>query len=58
MIVMGVCSLIGGLLTLLLPETLGTILCENIECDCGDINQDGTVNVLDVVSLVNLILSP
>ena len=24
----------------------------------GDINQDGTVNVLDVVSLVNLILSP
>ena len=40
MIVMGVCSLIGGLLTLLLPETLGTHLCENIE-DINDLRRDG-----------------
>ena len=37
---MGVCSLIGGLLTLLLPETLGTLLCENIE-DINNLKRDG-----------------
>ena len=40
MIVMGVCSLIGGMLTLLLPETLGTTLCEKIE-DLEDLKRDG-----------------
>ena len=40
MIVMGVCSFIGGLLTLLLPETLGTILCEKME-DLEDLKKDG-----------------
>ena len=40
MIVMGVCSLVGGLLTLLLPETLGTLLCKNIE-DLSDLKRDG-----------------
>ena len=40
MIVLGVCSFIGGLLSLLLPETLGTILCEKIE-DLEDLKRDG-----------------
>ena len=40
MIVMGVCSLTGGMLTLLLPETLGTTLCEKIE-DLEDLKRDG-----------------
>ena len=40
MIVMGVCSLIGGLITLLLPETLGTLLCETNE-DLVDLKRDG-----------------
>ena len=40
MIVMGVCSFTGGLLTLLLPETLGTILCEKME-DLEDLKKDG-----------------
>ena len=40
MIVMGVFSLIGGMLTLLLPETLGTLLIEDIE-DIEDLKNDG-----------------
>ena len=40
MIVMGVCSMTGGLLTLILPETLGTILCEKME-DLDDLKRDG-----------------
>ena len=40
MIVMGVCSLTGGMLTLLLPETLGTTLCEKID-DLEDLKKDG-----------------
>ena len=40
MIVLGVCSFTGGILTLLLPETLGTILCEKIE-DLEDLKRDG-----------------
>ena len=31
---------------------------DNLNCDCSDINDDGDVNVLDVVSLVGLILNP
>ena len=27
-------------------------------CDCGDMNQDDIVNVLDIVGLVNSILTP
>jgi len=34
------------------------ILGEDENCDCGDLNQDGIVNILDIVSLVNIILSP
>ena len=37
---MGVCSLVGGMLTLLLPETLGTLLIENTE-DIDDLKSDG-----------------
>ena len=40
MIVMGVCALIGGLLTIMLPETLGTLLCENMD-DLEDLKRDG-----------------
>ena len=40
MIVMGVCSLIGALITLLLPETLGTVLCETND-DLIDLKRDG-----------------
>ena len=40
MIVLGVCSLLGGLLTLLLPETLGTLLLEKIE-DVDELRRDG-----------------
>ena len=40
MIVMGVCSLVGGMLTLLLPETLGTLLIEKTE-DIEDLKSDG-----------------
>ena len=31
MVVLGLCSLIAGLLTIMLPETLGTHLIENID---------------------------
>ena len=40
MIFMGVCSLIGALITLLLPETLGTVLCETND-DLIDLKRDG-----------------
>ena len=40
MIVMGVCSLTGGMLTLLIPETLGTTLCEKIN-DLEDLKRNG-----------------
>ena len=40
MIVMGVCSLIGAFITLLLPETLGTVLCETND-DLIDLKRDG-----------------
>ena len=40
MIVLGVCSFTGGILTLLLPETLGTTLCEKME-DLEDLKKDG-----------------
>jgi hypothetical protein len=33
------------------------ILGENVECGCGDLNQDNVVNILDVVLLVNAILT-
>ena len=33
------------------------ILEDNAECDCGDLNQDNVVNILDVVLLVNMVLS-
>jgi len=33
------------------------ILEDNAECDCGDLNQDNVVNILDVVLLVNTILT-
>ncbi|SVD00514.1 uncharacterized protein METZ01_LOCUS353368 [marine metagenome] len=34
------------------------ILGDDENCDCGDLNQDGIVNILDIVNLVNIILSP
>jgi hypothetical protein len=46
-------------------ETLFGVDCTNYGCDCGeqashgsgDINQDGGINVLDLVALVNCVLS-
>ena len=32
------------------------ILEDNAECDCGDLNQDNEVDILDVVTLINNIL--
>ena len=39
------------------PKTINDcILSSNSDCECGDLNEDNTVNVLDVVLLVNIIL--
>ena len=40
MLVLGSCSLVAGLLTLALPETLGTLLVEHIE-EVHELKQDG-----------------
>ena len=40
MFVLGLCSLIAGLLTLALPETLGTLLVERIE-EVHELKNDG-----------------
>ena len=40
MFVLGLCSLIAGILTLALPETLGTLLVERIE-EVHQLKQDG-----------------
>ena len=40
MVVLGLCSLIAGLLTLVLPETLGTHLIETID-ECDNLAQNG-----------------
>ena len=40
MLVLGSCSLIAGLLTLALPETLGTLLVEHID-EVHELKQDG-----------------
>ena len=40
MLVLGSCSLTAGLLTLALPETLGTLLVERIE-EVHELKQDG-----------------
>ena len=40
MLVLGLCSLISGLLTLALPETLGTVLVEHID-EVHELKQDG-----------------
>ena len=40
MFVLGSCSLIAGILTLALPETLGTLLVEHIE-EVHELKQDG-----------------
>ena len=40
MLVLGSCSLIAGLLTLALPETLGTLLVEHIE-EVHELKRDG-----------------
>ena len=36
---MGLCSIIGGILAIFLPETLGSNLCETIE-DVGELGKD------------------
>ena len=36
---------------------MGTHTATNLELILSDLNQDGTVNILDVVSLVNIVLS-
>ena len=40
MFVLGLCSLIAGVLTLALPETLGTLLVERIE-EVHELKRDG-----------------
>jgi len=31
------------------------ILGDNMECSCGDINQDGFLNIIDVLTLVDFV---
>ena len=42
---------------LIIGNILGTISLSEVQLELGDLNQDGIVDILDIVQVINLILS-